>query len=96
MSNFRDKRDAAAGEAEKRKRDADVVYQQFAELFDTDLGREVLVHLWKRFDVCGRSFLAMEHGEVNALRAGVRDGERAVPNYILQMIRKTKPEFPTP
>jgi hypothetical protein len=50
-----------------------------------------------RFDVTGRTFLPSgERGDVNALRAAVRDGERAAVMHLVRMIRNGNPDFPIP
>ncbi len=67
-----------------------------AELFASDGGRELLTHLAKRYDILGRTFIANDRGEINALKAAIRDGERAVVNHLLQMIRVGDPKYPFP
>jgi hypothetical protein len=96
MTTLSEKQAAASALADQRKKDAERVFAQFAEVFKTDTGREVFSHLWRRFDVEGRAFLTSERGEVNALRAAVRDGERAAIKYILTAIRRADPTYQTP
>ena len=83
----------AAAENDRRRKDADRVSQLFAAVFSTDDGRELLTHLAKRFDLCGRTFIATESGELNPLRAAVRDGERAVVSHILSHVKIGNPDF---
>ena len=39
---------------------------------------------------------AVSVGEVNAIRAGIRDGERAVVGHILKLCRKGNPQYILP
>ena len=81
---------------ERHAKDADVLCQKFADLFSTELGQEILAHLWKRFDVEGRIYIPDAEGRIDPIKAGIRDGERASPLYILAMARKANPKFPHP
>lgn len=84
---------AAGAEQERRGKDADRISQLYADVFATETGQEVLMHLAKRFDLLGRTFIAADRGDLNALRAAVRDGERAVVNHILNLVKAGKPDF---
>ena len=96
MSIITDKQDAAAATQENFRKEQDRLNQQIAAVFSTDDGRDVLHYLVKRFDLCGRSFLAGDKGDVNALRAAVRDGERAVVNHLISRARSANKDFPIP
>jgi ketosteroid isomerase-like protein len=96
MSIIGDKQAAAAVVQDQRAKERDRLAQQFAAVFSTDDGREVLALLAKRFDLLGRTFQATDRGDVNALRAAVRDGERAAIHFIFQSIRAAKPDYPFP
>ncbi len=96
MSTITDRQAEAKAKQDQARKDHDRVCHLMAEVFGTEAGREVLAHLWKRFDVGGRVFLALDGREPNALRAAIRDGERAAVTYIFQSIRKVKPDEPTP
>lgn len=91
--SLQEKQAAASAVQDQRAKDRDRVCQQFAAVFSTDDGREVLAMLVKRFDLLGRTFLATERGDVNALRAAVRDGERAAVQFIFQTIRAAAPDY---
>lgn len=80
-------------EQERRQKDADRTAQLYADVFAGEAGQEVLAHLAKRFDLLGRTFIAADRGDLNALRAAVRDGERAVVNHILNLVKTGKPDF---
>jgi hypothetical protein len=96
MSILTDKQALAQASQDQRRKDQDRLCQLAVELFDSESGRELLKHLVERFDLLGRTFLATDRGEVNALRAAVRDGERAVVSHLLRMIRKAKSDFDFP
>lgn len=79
---------------QERKAAHDRIAQVIAAVFSTDDGREMLEYLVKRFDLAGRTFLPIgERGEINALRAAVRDGERAVIAHLLALARAANPKF---
>lgn len=72
---------------ELRKRDeADM--QAVAKLFSTEEGRYVLELLMRRFGVLGTRFDVNAKGELDAIRAGIRDGQTAVPLFIVQCLKK--------
>lgn len=96
MDTLTEKREAATAAQERRAKEHDRMCQAAAAMFSTDEGRELLGYLAARFDVLGRTFLATDRGEVNAIRAGIRDGERAVVNHLFHLIRKAKPDFSLP
>jgi hypothetical protein len=91
--NIDEKLAKAAAENDRRRKDVDRVAQLYAAVFSSPDGQEVLAHLAKRFDLCGRTFIPAERGELNALRAAVRDGERAVVQYVLSAVRTGNPDF---
>jgi hypothetical protein len=96
MDTLSEKRAAAtAAEAERHKRE-DRLAQVALAVLRTDDGRELLAHLVKRFDLTGRTFLSGDKGEVNALRAAIRDGERAVVRHLIDLARKADKDFPIP
>lgn len=96
MSIISDKQASASAVQDSFRKDQDRLSQQIADVFSTETGQEVLGHLVKRFDLTGRSFLATDRGEVNALRAAVRDGERAVVSYLIARARAGNKDFPIP
>lgn len=97
MSIIAEKQAEAARAHEKHLADQKRLCQLAADVFASDAGKELLAHLVKRFDVLGRVFIPCgERGDVNALRAAVRDGERAAVMHLLRMIREGNPDFPTP
>jgi hypothetical protein len=97
MSALTDKQEAAAKTRAEHLKDQNRLCQVAAELFATDAGKEILGHLVARFDVTGRCFLPCgDRGDVNALRAAVRDGERAAIMHLVRMIRSGNPDFPIP
>jgi hypothetical protein len=91
--NIDEKLAMAGAEHERRRKDSDRTAQLYADVFSTEAGQEVLQHLAKRFDLLGRTFIAADRGDLNALRAAVRDGERAVVNHILSLVKTGKPDF---
>lgn len=96
MSSPLDQKKLANKAAQERQaKDADVLCQKYADLFGSELGQEILAHLWQRFDVEGRTFIPID-GSVDPIRAAIRDGERASPLYILAMARKANLKFPHP
>lgn len=96
MDTLTEKREAATAAQVRRAKDLERMCQNAAVMFSTDEGRELLTYLATRFDVLGRTFLSTDRGEVNAIRAGIRDGERAVVAHLFHLIRKAKPDFPLP
>jgi extradiol dioxygenase family protein len=96
MSELDERMDALRTKQAEHAKDADRLGQVFADVFGTESGREALAHLVKRFDLLGRVHIATERGEVNAIRAGIRDGERAVVGHILQLCRKGNPQYILP
>ena len=88
MNDIREKQARAkAAEAERRKQ-AERIEQLAAAVFGTKDGQEWLEHLQARFGLMERVFIGREGGEVNALRAAIRDGERAVVAYQMAMAKK--------
>jgi hypothetical protein len=96
MSSISDKQAISQLSQDNRRKDHERLCQQMAEVFGTEAGQEILKYLVQRFDLLGRTFIATDRGDVNALRAAVRDGERAVVAHLLQTIRKAKPDFNFP
>lgn len=95
MSTLTDKQDHARSIQEARGNDQKRLAQIAADVFAGDTAKELLDHLVKRFDVTGRVFLPCgERGDVNALRAAVRDGERAAVMHLVRLIRAGNPDFP--
>lgn len=78
---------AKALEAERRKQ-GERLAQVAAAVLGTADGQELLAHLGARFGLAERVFIARESGEVNALRAAIRDGERAVVAYLHTLAKK--------
>jgi len=85
---------AKALEAERRKQ-TERLGQVAAAVLRTEDGKELLEHLWNRFGLTERVFILGEKGEVNALRAAIRDGERAVVAYLIALAAKGGFEFST-
>lgn len=75
---------------EAKRKERERLAQLFEAVFTTDDGQKALAHLQARFDLTGRVFLPDSRGEVNALRGGIRDGERAVVRYILDLVHLAK------
>jgi hypothetical protein len=96
MSTIREKQACASEAQESYRKEQDRINQMMAAVFGSDDGQQVLAHLIKRYDLTGRSFLAGEKGDVNALRAAVRDGERAVVNYVITRARCANKDFSIP
>lgn len=97
MSILTEKQDAAKAAHEKHLNDQKRLCQIAADVFASEAGKELLAHLVARFDVTGRTFLPSgDRGDVNALRAAVRDGERAAVMHLVRMIRTGNPDFPIP
>ena len=86
---------AAAAEADRHKRE-DRLAQVALAVLRTEDGKELLAHMVKRFDLTGRTFMAGDKGEVNALRAAIRDGERSVVRHLIDLARKADKDFPIP
>ena len=72
---------------EIRKRDEEDMLA-VAKLFATEEGRYVLELLMRRFGVLGSRFEVNGRGELDAIRAGIRDGQTAVPLFIIQCLKK--------
>jgi hypothetical protein len=97
MSILSDKQEAARQGNHAHLNDQKRLCQIAAEVFASEPAKELLRHLATRFDVTGRTFIPSgERGDVNALRAAVRDGERAAVMHLLRMIRTGNPDFPLP
>lgn len=97
MSIITDKQAAAAQARQQHLNDQKRLCEIAAEVFASDAGKELLGHLVNRFDVTGRTFLPSgDRGDVNALRAAVRDGERSAVMHLVRMIRCANPDFPFP
>lgn len=97
MSIITDKQTAARAAQENHRKDLDILSQTANEVLTSGSGSELLSHLWKRFDVEGRSFIpSTDRGEVNTIRAAIRDGERAAIKYIFDLARKANPDLPHP
>jgi hypothetical protein len=96
MDTLTERRAAAtAAEADRHKRE-DRLAQVALAVLRTEDGKELLAHLVKRFDLTGRTFMAGDKGEVNALRAAIRDGERSVVHHLIALARKADKDFPIP
>jgi hypothetical protein len=89
MSHITDKQDAARAAAAARKKEDDEAAALIAKHFSTPEGRAVLELLCRRFGVLGRRFIANERGEVNAIKAGIRDGEASVILFIITCLAKS-------
>lgn len=63
-----------------------------ADLFKTPQGKRVLTLLCRRFGVLGRRYRQNDRGEVNAIRAGINDGEAAVVLFILECLQASGEE----
>jgi hypothetical protein len=96
MSEITDKQEAQKAKAEAARAEFDSLCETALEIFRTDSGQELLGHLAKRFDMLGRTFVPNQNGEVNALRAAVRDGEKATVSYLVAMCRRIDPKFTFP
>jgi hypothetical protein len=96
MPSLNDKKRTKAAIEERHQKDAEILCQKFAELFSSEMGTEILAHLFMRFNVDSRVHIPDINGQVDPIRAAIRDGERACPLYILAMARKANPKFPHP
>jgi len=97
MSILSEKQAVATAANQQHLNDQKRLCQIAADVFASEPGKELLAHLVARFDVTGRTFLPSgERGDVNALRAAVRDGERAAVMHLVRMIRNGNPDFPIP
>lgn len=92
------KKAAATAKTANLQKDLDRLSQAFANVLLSEDGQTVMNHLWKRFGVDDRVFIADPNGIVCPLRAAIRDGERAAIKYIYELARKSKPDLkpPTP
>jgi len=92
------KKAAASAKQSANLKDIDRLSQAFAAVLMSEDGQTVINHLWKRFGVDDRCFIADANGSVCPLRAAVRDGERSAIKYIFELARKSKPDIkpPTP
>lgn len=96
MTTLDERMAAAKANEHNRAIELDRTAQLAAAVFDTENGRELLGYLAKRYDLLGRVFIPSDRGDVNALRAATRDGERAVVNHLLKLVRKANEKFPFP
>lgn len=96
MESISAKKAKAAAKQAVIKNDQDRIAQAFASVLMTEDGKAVIDHLWKRFGVDERVFIADPSGAVCPLRAAVRDGERAAIKYIFALARKAKPDLKQP
>ena len=97
MSTLSDKMEAASQVEDRRRKDNERFCHLAHDCFNSEAGKELLAHLVARFDVCGRTFIPCnDSGDVNALRAAVRDGERAAIMYLVRLIRASNKDFPIP
>jgi hypothetical protein len=96
MDTLSEKRAAvAAVETDRRKREERLAQVALAVLRSQD-GQELLSHLIQRFDLTGRVFLSSDRGEVNAVRAALRDGERTVVRHLIDLCRRADKDFSIP
>jgi hypothetical protein len=96
MDELSDKIKAAKSAEQARTKQEERIPQVALSVFRTEDGKELLAHLIKRFDLAGRIFIVGDKGEVNALRAAIRDGERACVRHLLDLCRKADKDFPIP
>jgi hypothetical protein len=96
MSTLDEKQALLRAAQDARGKDQQRLGQVALAVLRTDDGRELLAHLVKRFDLSGRTFMAGEKGEVNALRAAIRDGERAAVRYLIDLARRADKDFSIP
>lgn len=96
MDELSDRRLAAKTADQDRIKREDRICQVAASVLKTEDGKELLSYLIKRFDLTGRVFIAGDKNEVNALRAAIRDGERACVRHLIDLARKADKDFPIP
>lgn len=97
MTDLDDRRAKALATETDRRKQAERLAQVAAAVFQTDDGHELLDHLCRRFGLQDRVFIPNDRGDINALRAAVRDGERAVVTYLIFLAVKGGLDFsPTP
>lgn len=89
MKTIQDKRDAAAAMAQERAAENEAGMKLIAQHFSTPEGRKVFELLARRFGLLGPCFRVNDRGEVNAVRAGIRDGEANVLRFILECLAKS-------
>lgn len=88
MSAITDKQAAQKAEAVARKAAEDADKKAIAKLFSTPEGKHVLELLMRRFGVLAPRFVQGPNGEVNAIRAGIKDGRADVPLFILGCLKE--------
>ena len=97
MSTITEKQAANRAAQENHRKELEILSQTAAAVISSEAGQELLAHLWKRFDIEGRTFIPCgERGDVNTIRAAIRDGERAAIKYIFDLARKANPALPHP
>ena len=96
MDTLSEKRAALASAETDRQRREERIAQVALAVFQTTDGQELLAHLVRRFDLTGRVFLASDRGEVNAVRAALRDGERAAVRHLIDLCRRADKDFSIP
>lgn len=96
MDTPNDKKARAEAVAAERRKQADRLAQVAAAVLGTEDGKALMAYLQAKFGLRKRVFIATERGEVNALRAAIRDGERAVVDHLLELAEKGGADFSQP
>lgn len=81
---------------EDRDRDKDRIAKLALDTFNTDSGSEFLDYLCDRFGLLNRVFIKDRDGNVDPIRAAIREGERAVVIEILKAIRHARRSMKDP
>ena len=97
MSAITEKQEAQKAAAAAKKAEAEADIKAIAKLFSSPEGKHVLKLLMQRFGVLAPRFVQGPNGEVNAIRAGIRDGRADVPLFIIGCLKEageTEISFP--
>ncbi len=92
MNSFRKAHEQTKEAVAKRQAEDEKAMLDVADLFKTPQGKRVLALLCRRFGVLGRRFRKNDRGELNAIRAGINDGEAAVVLFILECLQASGEE----
>ena len=89
MSHLDEKKAALSlKEADRKKADTDGM-RQSARHFSGPEGQEVFQLLCRRFGLLADRFQVSDRGEVNALKAGIREGETRPLLFILRCLKES-------
>lgn len=88
MKTIAEKQAEARAAQDHRRAQDEADMKAIAKLFDSPEGQLVLELLMRRFGVLGMRFQTGDRGEVNAIRAGIKDGNAEVILFIIQCLKK--------